>query len=100
MINPNILTLGQSASGSVTISTSLTGGSAPQTVNLTLTGIPGNASYGFSPSQIQSGQTSLLTINTNNANTGSYTLTVTATGTLTTHTNTFTLVITSSDFTI
>src|SRR5277367_874778 len=101
MITPSTLAISQGGSGSVTVTTTLVGVSAPQQVLLTVSGVPSNVTYTFSPPSINSGQSANLTFAAaTSATAGTYTVTITATGTLTTHINTLSLVVVASDFNI
>ncbi|WPW33361.1 M28 family peptidase [Streptomyces atratus] len=88
------------ASGSVkpgnsvtaTVRTSVSSGSA-QTVNLTASGLPSGVTASFSPSSVQSGASSTMTVSaSSNAAPGAYTFTVKGDGTLT-HTAQYTLTV-------
>src|SRR5205807_2132571 len=74
--NPTSLSLVQGASGTSTISTAVTSGSA-QTVNLYVTGVPNGASASLNPTSVTAGGSSTLTVNTGTAAAGTPTLTVT-----------------------
>src|SRR5207245_2403815 len=82
--NPTSLSLVQGQSGTSTISTALTSGSA-ETINLTVSGTPGGASAGLNPTSVTTGGGSTLTVGAGTATPGTYTLTVTATATSATH---------------
>jgi uncharacterized membrane protein len=94
--SPSSVSVAQGASGTSTISTATTNGSA-QTVTLTASGQPTGASVGFSPGSVTSGVSSTMTI-TVGASTaaGTYTLTVTGTGTSATHTTSVSLTVTAA----
>jgi hypothetical protein len=94
--SPASLSLGQGASGSSTISTSVTSGSA-QSLNLAVSGLPAGASASLSPTSITAGGSSTLTVNAGTAAPGAYTLTVTATGTSATHSTTVGLTVSASN---
>src|SRR5579859_1451435 len=94
-VSPTSLTLAQNASGTATVSTAVTSGSA-QTVNLTASGVPSGASAAFNPASVTSGASSTLTVNAGTAAAGTYTLTITGTGTSATHSTTLTLTINQS----
>lgn len=88
------------ASGSVkpgnsvtaTVRTSVSSGSA-QTVNLTASGLPSGVTASFSPSSVQSGASSTMTVSaSSNAVPGAYTFTVKGDGTLS-HTAQYTLTV-------
>ena len=99
--NPASLTLGPGASGTSTISTAVTSGSA-ETVALTVSGTPAGASASLSPTSVTAGGSSTLTVNAGTAAAGTYTLTITGTATSATHSTTVSLTITSvtNDFSI
>src|SRR5260370_26500073 len=61
--NPTSLSLVQGASGTSTISTAVTSGSA-QTVNLSVTGVPSGASASLNPTSVTAGGSSTLSVNT------------------------------------
>jgi hypothetical protein len=93
--SPTTLTLKQGASGSSTISTAVTTGSA-QTVTLSASGAPAGTTVGFSPSAVTAGGSSTMTITVGAATApGTYTITVTGTGTSATHTTTVSLTVTA-----
>src|SRR5438093_6809282 len=89
--NPTSLSLVQGQSGTSTISTALTSGSA-ETINLTVSGTPGGASAGLSPTSVTTGGGSTLT---GTATPGTYTLTVTGTATSATHSTSVSLTVTA-----
>ena len=97
--SPSSLTVNQGASGTSTISTTITSGSA-QSVSLSTSGCPSGASCTFSPNPIQSGGSSTLTVGAGTATPGTYTITVTGTGTSATHSTTVTLTVPPNDFSI
>jgi hypothetical protein len=83
-------------SGTTTISTAVTSGSA-QTVALSASGLPSGATAGFSPSSVTAGGSSTMTImTTTSTSTGNYTVTVTGTGAPATHSTSVTLVVQTS----
>ncbi len=86
--SPNSLT----GSGSSTISTAVTAGTAG-TVSLSVSGVPSGASASVSPTSVTAGGSSTLTVNAGSAVAGPYTITVTGTEGTTTHTATVTLTI-------
>jgi hypothetical protein len=94
--NPNQMSLNPGDSGQSLISTTVTKGNA-QTVTLSVSGLPTDATGSFDANPIQSGQSSNLTIDTA-ADTppGTYTVTVTGTGTEVTHTTPISLTINGS----
>jgi hypothetical protein len=101
--SPSSLTLNQSSSGTSTISTAVTSGSA-QTVALSVSGLPSGAIASLSPTSVTAGGSSTLTVNAGSAAAGSYTLTVTGTGASATHGTTVALTVngttTTNDFSI
>ena len=90
--NPTSLSLASGGSGSSTISTAVTSGSA-QTVSLSASGVPAGASASFNPTSVTAGGSSTLTIGAGTAAAGTYTVTVTGTGTSATHSTTISLTI-------
>ncbi|MEU6999798.1 M28 family peptidase [Nonomuraea sp. NPDC046570] len=77
---------------STTVGTQTTSGT-PQTVNLTVSGLPSGATAAFNPSSVTSGNSATLTISTTAATpAGTYPITVTGTGT-TTHTVSYSLTV-------
>ena len=93
--SPSALSLSAGGSGTSTISTAVTSGSA-QSVALSASGVPAGASASFTPSSITSGGSSVLTVSAGTAAAGTYTLTITGTGASTTHTASVTLTVASS----
>jgi hypothetical protein len=94
--DPNSFTLNAGDSGQSAISTTITHG-GPQTVTLSISGLPAGASGSFDPNPIQSGDGSTLTISTSQSTPGgTYTLTVTGTGTEVTRTATISLTVNGS----
>src|SRR5207244_2692731 len=61
--SPGSISVAAGSSGTSTISTTLTSGSA-QTINLSASGLPSGASASFSPASVSSGQSSTMTIST------------------------------------
>ena len=103
---PTSVSVVQGASApNVTISTAVTSGVA-QTVNLTVSGVPANATASLSPTSVTAGGGSTLTFNAGTAALGTYTLTITGTGSSATHSTTVQVTITSqtppppADFTV
>ena len=90
--SPTTVTVPSGASGSSTVSTAVTSGSA-QGVALTVSGIPAGATATFSPTSVTTGSSSTLTLDSGTAATGSYALTITGTGASATHTTTVTFTI-------
>ena len=101
--NPSSLSVAPGASGSSTISTAVTSGSA-QSVSLSASGQPSGTTVGFSANPITAGGSSTMTVNVGSGTApGTYTITVTATGASATHTTTVTLTVPASqasDFSI
>ena len=97
---PTTLSLGQGASGTVTISTAVVSGTA-ESVSLSISGVPAGATASFGTNPVTSGGSSGLTINTGTAAPGTYTLTVTGTAPSATHSTSVTLTISASpDFAV
>ncbi|MYV98593.1 M28 family peptidase, partial [Streptomyces sp. SID3343] len=85
-------TVQKGATGTATVSTTTTGGSA-QNVALTATGAPNGVSVSFSPASVQSGSTSTATISVSaSAVAGTYPITIVGTGTAV-HNTTYTLTV-------
>jgi len=74
----------QNNSGTSTISTAVTSGSA-ESVSLAVSGVPSGATAGLSPASVTAGGSSTLTVNAGTAAAGTYTLTVTGTAASATH---------------
>ncbi len=92
----------QGGSGTSTVSTTVTSGSA-QNIQLTASGVPSGTTANFSPNPVLAGQSSTLTFSpTATAATASYTLTVSGTESVfnATHSASLTLTVTASDFSI
>jgi hypothetical protein len=90
--SPTSLSLAQGTGGTSTIGTAVTSGS-PQTIGLSLSGLPSGASASFNPTSVTAGASSTLTVNAGTAAAGSYTLTITGTGTSATHSTTVSLTV-------
>lgn len=97
--NPTGLSLAQGASGSSTISTAVTAGSAA-TVSLAVSGVPSGATGSLSPTSVTTGQSSILTVNAGTAAPGNYNLTITGTEGTNTHSTSVALTVTANDFSI
>jgi GH25 family lysozyme M1 (1,4-beta-N-acetylmuramidase) len=97
--NPSSLSLAQNTSGTSTISTAITSGSA-QTVNFTVSGVPNGATTSLNPTSVTTGASSLLTVNAGSAAPGTYPVTVTGTGTSATHSTSVTVTVTSAPPTV
>jgi subtilase family serine protease len=100
-VNPLTLSLPQKTSGTTTISTAITSGSA-QTVSLSVSGLPLGATASISPSSIISGGSATLTVNAGTAAAGAYTILITGTGISNIHSASMSLIVTAPipDFTI
>jgi hypothetical protein len=92
--SPTSMTLARGTSGSSTISTAVTSGSA-QTVNLSVSGAPAGTTVSLSPTSVTAGGSSLLTVNAGTAASGTYNLTVTGTGASAIHSTTVGLTVTA-----
>jgi hypothetical protein len=101
--SPSSLTVAQGSSGTSTVSTAVTAGSA-QTVSLSASGLPAGTSVGFSPASVTAGGSSTMSVAVGAGTAaGTYSITVTATGTTATHTTTVSLTVTAaatSDFSL
>ncbi len=94
--SPTSVSVAQGSSGTSTISTAVTSGSA-QSVALSASGLPAGVTASFSPTSVTAGASSTLTLTASStATTGSYTLNVTGTGASATHTVSVTLTLTST----
>ena len=90
---PTTVTVTAGQSGTSTISTSVTSGTA-QSVTLSASGLPAGASASFSPATITAGQSSTLTITTTAATAaGTTAFSVTGTGTSATHSTPISLTV-------
>ena len=97
---PTNLSLGQAASGTVTIGTAVVSGTA-ESVTLSISGAPAGATASFGTNPVTSGGSAVLTINTGTAAPGTYALTVTGTAPSATHSTSVTLtIIGSPDFAV
>jgi hypothetical protein len=91
--NPAAVTVAPGASGTTTVSTSVTSGSA-QSVTLSASGLPAGASASFNPASVVAGAASTLTISTATATpAGTSTVTVTGTGASASHSTTVALTV-------
>jgi hypothetical protein len=90
--SPSTVTVTRGNSGTSTISTAVTSGSA-QTVSLSASGVPSGATATFNPTSVTAGGSSTLTLSSGTAAAGTYTITVTGTGTSATHSTTVTFVV-------
>src|SRR5207248_2204298 len=94
--SPSSLSVAQGGSGSSTISTAVTSGSA-QSVSLSASGQPAGTTVGFAPSTVTAGGSSTMTVAVGASTAaGSYTITVTGTGTSATRTTTVALTVTAA----
>jgi hypothetical protein len=94
--SPSSLSVAQGGSGTSTISTAVTSGSA-QTVSLSATGQPSGTSVSFNPTSVSAGASSTMTVSVGASTAaGTYTITVTGAGTSATHTTAVTLTVTGS----
>jgi hypothetical protein len=99
-VSPSSLSLVQGTSGTTTVSTSVTSGSA-QSVSLSASGLPSDATATFDPASVTAGDSSTLTVTAGAATApGTYTVTVTGTGTSATHTATVALTVTAAPATV
>ena len=97
-ISPNSQTVNIGEEASYTVTVNLVSGAA-QPVSLTLTGLPGDISYVFTPPSGTPTYTSTLKVDASSSSSpGSYTLTVTATGGGIAKTATATLIVNEKDF--
>jgi hypothetical protein len=93
---PSSLSLAPGASGSSTIGTAVTSGSA-QSVSLSVSGLPSGATASFNPTSVTAGGSSTMTITAGaTTSAGTYTVTVTGTGSSATHTTTISLTVTGT----
>jgi hypothetical protein len=93
--SPSSLTVLQGASGTSTISTAVTSGSA-QSVSLSASGTPSGTTVSFSPASVTAGASSTMTVAVGTATpAGTYTITVTGTGSTATHTTAVALTVTT-----
>src|SRR6266566_5180489 len=101
--SPTSVSLVQGQSGTSTISTAVTSGSA-QTVSLSASGVPAGATASLDPTSVTAGASSTLTLGAGSAPPGTYTITVTGTGASATHSTTVSLTVTAppppNDFSI
>jgi hypothetical protein len=101
-VNPTTVTVTQGQSGTTTISSAVTSGN-PQTIALSVSGVPAGASASFTPTSITAGSSATLTLSSGTAAAGTYALTVTGTGASATHTASVTFVVrapVTNDFSI
>lgn len=94
--SPSAISIAQGGSGSSTISTAVTSGSAA-TVSLALSGVPSGVTAGLSPASVTAGGSSTLSISVGTSATpGTYTLTITGTEGSVTHATSIALTVTST----
>jgi subtilisin-like proprotein convertase family protein len=94
--SPSSISVAQGMSGTSTISTAVSSGSA-QNVSLSASGVPAGTTASFSPTSVTAGGSSTLTLNVGASTAaGAYTITVTGTGTSATHTTTVSLTVTGT----
>ncbi|HZR09941.1 MAG TPA: hypothetical protein VFA79_15270, partial [Myxococcales bacterium] len=102
-VSPSSISVLQGNSGSATINTATTSGSA-QTVSLSVSGQPSGMTAGITPTSVSSGQSATIAISTvSTVLPGTYTLTVTGSATSGSHSATLSVTVTSSapsDFSI
>src|SRR5438105_1380517 len=92
--SPTSLSLVQGTSGSTSISTGVTSGTAG-TVSLAVSGVPSGASASLTPTSVSAGSSATLNVSAGSAAAGTYTLTVTGTEGSVTHTTTVQLTVTA-----
>jgi hypothetical protein len=92
--SPSSLTVDQGQSGTSTITTTVTAGSA-ENVDLSASGVPAGTTVSFSPSSVTAGGSSTMTLTNSTTGGGSYTITVTGTSPSATHTTSVTLTVPS-----
>ena len=91
--SPSALSLQQGSSGTSTIATAVTAGTA-ETVTLAASGLPTGATAAFNPTSVTAGGSSTLTIATASTTlSGTYTVTVTGTAPSATHSTAITLTV-------
>jgi hypothetical protein len=92
--SPTSVSVQQGGSGTSTISTSVTSGSA-QAVTFSASGVPAGTTASFSPTSVTAGASSTLTLSVGSSTAaGTYTITVTGTGASATHATTVSLTVT------
>jgi hypothetical protein len=88
-------TVVQGSQATTTVTTGATGGDS-ETVSLSASGLPADATAAFNPASVTAGGSSTLTVSTSATTpAGSYPITITGTGTSNTHTTTYTLTVTA-----
>ena len=96
--SPSLLSVAAGASGSSTVTTSISG-SFNSAISLSASGLPSGATASFSPSSIAAPGSGSSTLTISTASTtaaGTYTITITGTGGGITHTTTLSLTVTAS----
>ncbi|MFB6617160.1 M28 family peptidase [Streptomyces sp. NPDC085524] len=94
-VSPSAGSAAQGASTSATVNTSTVSGAA-QTVALSVSGAPAGVSAALSPTSVQSGSSSTLSVQVGASTApGTYTLTITGSGTVS-HSTTYTLTVTGT----
>jgi subtilisin-like proprotein convertase family protein len=94
--SPGSISVVQGSSGTSTIATAVSSGSA-QTVSLSASGVPSGTTASFSPASVTAGGSSTLTLNVGASTAaGTYAITVTGTGASATHTTSVSLTVTPS----
>jgi hypothetical protein len=94
--SPTSVTVQQGGTGTSTISTAVTSGSA-QSISFSASGVPAGTTASFNPASATAGGSSTLTLAVGSTTSpGTYTITVTGAGASATHTATVTLTVTSS----
>jgi hypothetical protein len=91
--NPGSFSVASGGSGSATLSTAVTSGSA-EAISLSVSGLPTGASATLSPTSVSAGNGATLVVDAGTAAPGSYTLTVTGTAASATHSASLSLTIT------
>jgi hypothetical protein len=93
-LNPTSLSVAPGSSGTSTVTTAVTSGSAVS-VALSATGAPSGAAVSFNPASVTAGNSSTLTVTTTSSvAAGTYTITVKGTGPTTSHTAPLSLTVT------
>jgi hypothetical protein len=94
--SPNSVSVAQGGSGTSTISTAVTSGSA-QSVALSASGLPAGTTVSFNPASVNAGSSSSMTVAVGSSTApGTYSVTVTGTGSSATHTTAVSLTVTST----
>ena len=93
--SPSSVSVTAGGSGTTTINTAVTSGSA-ESISLSASGVPAGASASFSPASVTAGGSSTLTLNSGTAAVGTYTVTVTGTAASATHSTPVTFTVNSA----